>query len=152
MTGYRFFVLAWLTAGTLDLLSAFVFMGLGEPHLGPLAVLRGVAAGPFGDHMENEGAFGALIGLLVHFTLMANMTAVLVLAARAFPALRRQPVVIGLAYGLLLYLVMYCGVLPLRYPDYFPHGAAKIAKALFSHLICVGMPMSLLAMRGFRRD
>lgn len=147
----RYFILAWLAAGTCDLLSAFVFAGLGDQSVSPLAVLRNVASGPFGDHLKEEGLRGALIGLIVHFALMANMTAVFVAANRAIPALRRQPIVTGLAYGLVLYLVMYCGVLPLRYPGFFPHGAYKIANGLFSHLICVGLPMALITARGFRR-
>lgn len=152
MRGTRYFILAWLAAGTLDLLSAFVFAGLGDQHTSPLAVLRGVGSGPFGDHIKEEGLWGALIGFIVHYALMANMTAVFVAANHFIPALRRQPVITGLAYGLLLYLVMYCGVLPTRYPGYFPHGAYKIANALFSHLICVGLPMALISVRGFRRS
>ena len=151
MRDSRYFILAWLAAGTLDLLSAFVFAGIGDPGLSPFTVLRNVASGPFGDHLKEDGLRGALVGLIVHFTLMANMTALFVAANRAFPVLRRQPVVTGLVYGLVLYLVMYCGVLPLRYPGFFPHGAYKIANALFSHLICVGLPMALITARGLRR-
>ena len=148
----RYFILAWLAAGTFDILSAFLFAGLGGPPVGPLAVLRSVASGPFGDHIVKEDDLGgALLGLVVHFALMANMTALFVAANYAVPALRRRPAVIGLAYGLLLWLVMYWGVLPLRYPGYMTHGAYKIANQLFSHLICVGLPMALIASRGFRR-
>jgi hypothetical protein len=40
-------VIATLVAGTLDILSAFVFAGVAG--MGPLAVLRYVASGPFGE-------------------------------------------------------------------------------------------------------
>lgn len=151
MRGFKFFALAWLIAGALDITSAFVYSALGEHPASPLAILRGVASGPFGDHMKDEGTFGALVGLGVHFALMANMTAVLVLAAAFFPILRRRPAVTGPAYGLLIYLVMYFAVLPLRYPGFAPHNPVGIGEQLFSHLILVGLTMSLIAMRGFKR-
>lgn len=152
MKGFRFFVLAWLVAGALDISSAFVYAGLGEHHTGPLPILRYVASGPFGDHMKEEGLLGALVGLGVHFVLMANMTAVLILAAQFFPILRRRPAVTGVVYGAALYSVMYFIVLPLRYPGFAPHDAVKIAQQLFSHLILVGLSMSLIGMRGFRQS
>ncbi len=86
----------------LDILSPFVYAGLGEHHTGPLVILRFVASGPFGDHIKDEGLTGALAGLGVHFALMANMTAALILAAQFFPFLRLQPVVTGLGYGAIL--------------------------------------------------
>lgn len=150
MRGFKFFVLAWLVAGALDIISAFVYQGLGPSHTSASDVLRAVASGPFGDHMKEDGALGALAGMGVHFALMANMTAVFVLASFFFPILRRQPAVTGVAYGLLLFLTMYFVVLPLRYPGYVPHNPVGIAEQLFSHLILVGLSMSLIANRGFR--
>jgi hypothetical protein len=143
-------VLAWLTAGALDIISAFVYQGLGPSHTTPFAVLRAVASGPFGEPIKEAGALGALVGLGVHFALMANMTTVFVLACGFFPLLRRQPVATGLAYGLLLYLTMYFVVLPLRYPGFVPHNPVNIAEQLFSHIVLVGLSMSLIAMKGFK--
>ena len=152
MKGFRFFGLAWLTAGALDISSAFIYSSFGEHPASPVAILRGVASGPFGDHMKEAGLFGTLVGLGVHFALMANMTAALMLAAWFAPQLRRRPVATGLVYGAFLYLVMYFGVLPLRYPGFAPHDPIKIAEQLFSHLILVGLPMSLIGLRGFRQS
>lgn len=147
---FKFFVLAWLAAGALDIISAFVYQGLGEHHTSPTAVLRAVASGPFGDHMKDEGPLGALVGLGVHFALMANMTAAFVLAASFFPFLHRRKVASGVIYGALVYLTMYFVVLPLRYPGYVPHNPVGIAEQLFSHLVLVGLAMSLIAARGFQ--
>lgn len=152
ISSFKFFLLAWLAAGALDIVSAFVYQGLSERHTGPLAVLQAVASGPFGDHIKDEGLLGALVGLGVHFALMANMTAALVLSAAFFPVLRRRPMVTGPLYGLLLYRVMYFIVLPLRYPGYVPHNPINIVEQLFSHIILVGFSMSMIAMRGFRHD
>lgn len=137
-------------AGTLDLLSAFVFAGM--KGVGPVQVLRGVAAGPFGDAMHDGGPVAALLGLAVHYSIMAVMVTVFVFAARRVPFLTQQAVVAGALYGLGLYFVMYWGVLALRYPQAFPQtGLWQVSNALFSHLICVGIPIALVTRRAIRR-
>jgi hypothetical protein len=145
----RTILTAVATAGTLDLLSAFVFSAM-NGH-GPIRVLQSVASGPFGPTMMDGGAEAAALGLLVHYTLMTVMVTVFVLAATRLPILLRQPVLAGLAYGLGLYLVMYWIVLPLRYPAVFPQtGLWQMGNALFSHLICVGLPIGLITARFLR--
>jgi len=142
-------VRATLVAGTLDILSAFVFAGMAG--IGPAGVLAYVASGPFGDRALTGGAWIAA-GLAVHFAIMAVIAAVYVGAAGRFAALRRHPVVAGLAYGVLVWIVMYWIVKPLRWPDApLPHTLWGIANALFSHCILVGLPIALIARRAVRR-
>lgn len=132
-------------AGTLDLLSAFVFAGMaGMP---PAGVLQFVASGPFGD-MPAATPEWALAGALVHYAIMACMVAAYVVIAPRFPFLLRHPVLAGLAYGLLLWLIMYWIVRPLRWPDMpLPHTLKGISQQLFSHCILVGLPIALLTAR-----
>lgn len=140
-------VTATAVAGTLDILSAFYF----STKASPAQVLRYVATGPFGDGMADAGTGGALLGLLVHFAIMTVMVTVFVLASRRWPALTALPILSGVAYGLILYGVMYWIVLPLRFPALFPiTEPVRIAKALFSHLVLVGIPIALIARRGLR--
>jgi len=135
---------ATLVSGTLDLISAFVFSGMKD--VGPMRVLRSVASGPFGDGMRDGGAPAALIGLLTHFTIMTVMVGVYMLAAQRIEWIRRNWLIAGIAYGLVLYCVMYRIVLVLRYPDVFPkNGLWDVSNALFSHIVCVGIPMAWIA-------
>ena len=141
-------VVATLIAGTLDILSAFVFAGLAG--VGPVRVLRYVASGPFGDVATPTPGWAA-IGLLVHFTIMACMAAAYVFVAVRMPILLRQPIVAGLLYGLLLWFIMYWVVKPLRWPAApLPDSLYAIANQLFSHCILVGLPIALVASRLFR--
>ncbi|SNS18657.1 hypothetical protein SAMN06295912_102170 [Sphingomonas laterariae] len=142
-------VLGTLIAGTLDLLSAFLFAGMaGMP---PMAVLRFVASGPFGE-VPTATAGWAIVGTLVHFGIMAMMVAAYMMAAPRMPALLRHPIAAGMAYGVLLWLVMYWLVRPMRWPDMpLPHTAWGIANQLFSHCILVGIPIALIAARFWRR-
>jgi hypothetical protein len=143
------FMLAVLLAGTLDILSAFVFAGMAG--MSPGGVLTYVASGPFGDGVRGGGPGWAAAGLAVHFAIMACMAAAWFLVAPRFPALIRNPVPAGLAYGFILWLIMYWFVKPLRWPEApLPHTAWSIGNALFSHCLLVGLPIALIAARHFR--
>ena len=137
---------ATLIAGSLDLMSAFFFGGM--KGVGPARVLRSVASGPFGDGMREGGAPAALIGLATHFAIMSVMVSVFVLASARIEWLRRRWLLAGTLYGLVLYGVMYRIVLVLRYPDVFPqNGLWQVSNALFSHIVCVGIPIAYIASR-----
>lgn len=132
---------ATLVAGTLDIVSAFVFAGA------VVGVLQTVASGPFGEEIA-AGPAGAVLGLLTHFTIMAVMATAYVLAAQRSPLLNRYWIAAGLLYGVALWVVMYWIVLPLRWDSYqTPREALAIGKQLFSHCVCVGLPIALITRR-----
>ena len=72
-------------AGTLDILSAFVFAGMAG--MAPLGVLQFVASGPFGDAPTATIGWG-LVGLIVHYAIMACMAAAYMLVSPRYPALK----------------------------------------------------------------
>lgn len=140
---------ATVICGTLDIISAFVFAGVAGRT--PADVLQIVAAGPFGNWPITAGPMGAGVGLIVHYTIMAVMVAAFVSVVRHLSWLSANPIWSGLAYGLLLYVIMYWIVLPTRWPELFPQtGTWNVASALFSHLVCVGLPLGLLTARASR--
>ncbi|MDQ2893181.1 MAG: hypothetical protein M3R64_08870 [Pseudomonadota bacterium] len=140
-------LIAALIAGTLDLLSAFVFAALVGTM--PMAVLRFVASGPFGDQALT-GSGWAVAGLAVHYAIMTAMVATFFIIAARAPTLIRHPLVAGFCYGLLLWGVMYWIVRPLRWPEMplpTSGGTIGVAKQLFSHCVLVGIPIAVLAAR-----
>ena len=140
---------AILLAGTLDILSAFVFAGMAGMSAG--GVLGYVASGPFGDAARSGGAGWAAVGLAVHFAIMACMVVAYFLLAPRFAAPIRHPILAGLLYGVLLWVIMYWLVKPLRWPEApLPNTIWGIGNALFSHCILVGVPIALIAARHFR--
>ena len=143
-------LIATLIAGTLDILSAFVFAGLAG--MTPVGVLRYVASGPFGE-APTASASWAAVGLAIHFAIMACMAAAYMLVASRLRWPIRHPIPAGLAYGVLLWLIMYWVVKPLRWPEApLPHTAYAIANQLFSHCLLVGVPIALTAARYFGRE
>lgn len=142
---FRTILEAILVAGTLDLLSAFIFSGIKD--VGPGQVLRYVASGPFGDGMREGGAGAALAGVAVHYVLMSIMVVIFALTAFRFQAMRRHWYLWGAAYGFAIYLVMYWLVVPARFGTVPKTDLWSVGNALFSHIFCVGLPMAYIVTR-----
>ncbi len=130
---------ATLVAGTLDILFAVILtLYFGRE---PGNMLRYVASGPFPFATEWEAA-GAVLGLIVHFTLMAIMASVFVFAARRYLDILESPLKWGLIYGLVTYVMMNWIVVPLRFDAPLPLKPLPIATQLFAHIFLVGLPIA----------
>ena len=136
--------IATAVAGTLDILFAMILTVFFGREIGDM--LRYVGSGPFPQATE-MGASGALLGLVVHFALMAIMAAVYVLAARRIPALIEKPIQWGVLYGLATYVVMNWLVVPMRFDTPLPPSPLSMATQLFAHVVLVGMPIALITAR-----
>jgi len=139
--------IATAVSGTLDIMFAMVLTVVFGREIGNM--LRYVGSGPFPQATE-MGAGGAILGLVVHFALMATMAAVYVIAARRLPALVERPVQWGVLYGLATYVVMNWLVVPMRFGTPLPPSALSMATQLFAHIALVGIPIALIAARYLR--
>ena len=141
---------AWLLAifvsGTLDILSAFIFGGMAG--VSPGQILRYVASGPFGDAMREGGTAAAAFGLGVHYALMTVMVTVYFLIASRHEAVRRYWYLAGPVYGFVIYLVMYWIVVPTRFGTEPSLDPWRVGNALFSHIVCVGLPIAFILSGG----
>ena len=136
--------LATLVSGTLDILLATILTLMNGRE--PAGMLRFVASGPFPSATE-MGAAGAVLGLLVHFALMAIMATVFVAVASSRPALLERPIVTGTVYGLVTYVILDLIVVPLRFPGAFPPKPISIATQLFAHIVLVGIVFAFITRR-----
>lgn len=136
---------AILVAGTLDLLSAFAFSAM--KNVSPAQVLRYVASGPFGDSMRDGGLGAALAGVAVHYSLMSVMVVVFAAVVSRFDRIRRHWYLWGVAYGFAIYLAMYWLVVPTRFGSVPKTDLWSVGNALFSHILCVGLPMAYIVAR-----
>ncbi len=143
----RTIAIATLVAGTLDILFAICLsLYFGRD---PMAMLRYVASGPF-PPATDWGTAGSILGLAVHFTLMAIMAGVFAIGLSRWPALLSRPLQAGLVYGLMTYVAMNWIVVPLRFHTPLPPRTISIATQLFAHIVLVGIPMALIAARAQR--
>ena len=136
-----------LVVGILDGLFALIFYGL---ILGvkPLRIFQSVASGLLGRASYEGGVQTFLLGVLLHFVVATCIAAVYFVASLKLPVLIRHPVVCGLIYGLIAYLVMNYVVIPLSAIGARPSPPLSIfLPAFIAHAFLVGLPIALLARR-----
>jgi len=139
--------IATAISGTLDILFAMILTVAIGRQIGNM--LRYVGSGPF-PAATDMGAGGAILGLVVHFVLMAIMAMALVLLVHWRPRLADTPVRTGLVWGVLTYFAMNWLVVPLRFGTPLPPTALSVVTQLFAHIVLVGLPMTFIASRNLR--
>jgi len=140
--------IATLISGALDIGFAMIltaWFGRQIPDM-----LRSVASGPF-PSATDMGSGGAILGLVVHFTLMAIMAAVFMLVVRSRPQWLDNLWLTAIIYGLVTYVVMNLIVVPLRFHAPLPPKPLSIATQLFAHIVLVGLVMTYVARKYLRR-
>ena len=142
-------VAATLISGTFDIVFAMILTLAFARQIPDM--LRTVASGPFPAAI-GWGAGGALLGLFVHYSLMAMMAIVFVLVVRIRPVLLDAPWRTGLAYGLVTYFAMNWLVVPLRFHAPLPPRPVSIATQGFAHLVLVGSVFAFVARRYLRSE
>jgi uncharacterized membrane protein YagU involved in acid resistance len=150
MTRTLLSAIAWagLLAGTLDIIAA---CGLFSIRTGqdPIIVLRYIASGALGAKAMTGGWTTALLGLLFHFIIAYSWTTIYFLALEKLP--RGDWIFYGIAYGLIIWIVMNRVVLPLSrvtIPPFRWNGALTGVTVL---VLAIGLPVSYLANKFHRR-
>jgi hypothetical protein len=134
-----------LWCGVLDITAAFVTSGVRG--VSPARVLRFVASGLLGPSARQGGVPTAALGLLLHFFIAFTAAAVYYAASRVLPVLLRHAAVCGVAYGVVVYLVMYMVVRPLAGIPFGHPPAWSTIIAVLTHMLCVGLPIGLAVRR-----
>jgi len=101
-------LLGGLIAGTFDI-GAAALINLANP----LLILKFVAGGLLGKAALAGGASVELLGLVLQWAMSLIIAALYVFAARWLPVLRRRWLTSGLAYGVVIFVVMNFVVVPL---------------------------------------
>ncbi len=135
---------AGLLCGVMDITAAFITWWL--KGVRPARLLQGVAAGWLGPKSFDGGVTTAALGLAFHFLIAFTAAFVFYAASRQLAFMVQRPIVSGVVYGIAVYLVMYWVVMPL---SNF-HGTKTVTSsivAIITHIICVGLPISLVIHR-----
>jgi hypothetical protein len=135
-----------LIAGALDITAACVTNGFRG--ISPIRVLQSVASGLFGRDSYRGGLKTAALGLVLHFIIAFGATIAFYSASRKLKFLVRQAIVCGALYGVAVYWFMQLVVLPLSaVPFKFSFTFASVVTGLIVHILCVGLPISLVVRR-----
>ena len=146
----RAVLLGGFVAGALDIAFAISFAAYnGTP---PLRLLQVVASGVFGKAAFAGGPAMAGMGLALHFFMSTLWAGAFLVVVRLRPSVARHPFASGVAFGIMVFLVMRLVVLPLSaFP--FPVTFEPVATALdlMSHTLLFGVPIALVARRASAR-
>jgi uncharacterized membrane protein YagU involved in acid resistance len=116
--------------------------------VGPIRILQAIASGLLGSDSFRGGFTTAILGLGLHFVIAFGATAVYFAASRRFSLLVERAFVCGLVYGVAVYLFMNLVVLPLSAIAFNPaYPPSAVATGLAIHMLCVGLPISLVVRR-----
>lgn len=135
-------VRAGLLCGVMDITAAFVTWA--PRGIAPARILRGIASGWLGPKALEGGAATAALGLCFHFFIAFSAATVFYLASRRLAFLTLHPIPAGMLYGVAVYTVMYWIVMPLSNLRRGPFSWFNTIVAIVTHLICVGLPISLV--------
>jgi uncharacterized membrane protein YagU involved in acid resistance len=151
-TGARSAVMTVLGAGTLaatgDLLFAFVYYGF--KGVQPVRILQTIGSGILGTAAFDGGWSAAALGFVCHFFILIVAGWFYLLAGKRLPLLTRQPFAAGVAYGVIIYLVMNFIVVPLSNAPHFNRSLINTAAELGSHVLLVGLSIAYVVRRLLR--
>jgi len=132
--------------GVLDAIDATVALHLAVG-LQPIPIYQFVASGLLGPSAFAGGVATALLGLVLHFFIALGAATTFVLAATRLPALIRNPIPWGLAFGVGVWLFMGLVVLPLSRVQRSPFHLGLLINGIVGHALLVGLPIALAARR-----
>lgn len=119
----------------------------------PDAVFRYVASGVFGKEAFTGGLVMIAWGLLFHFIIATGWTMLFYLAYPKFKFLFKSRVLLGISYGLVVWLMMNLVVVPLSLA---PSGPLKFTTGTFSmimiHMFVIGVPIAFLSSKFYAKD
>jgi len=143
-----------LVAGAMDISAAILIWSTRA--VAPSRVLQSVAGGVLGREAFAGGVATAALGLLLHFAIMSVIVSLFVIASRRMLILtpRSLPlaIVCGVAYGVVVYLVMTYVVVPLSASASRAPSMPQFFEGVIVHILCVGIPIALIARHWTLRD
>ena len=136
-------------AAALDILAAFAISGArGAP---PVRVLQAIASGLLGPAAFQGGSRTAALGMFLHLAIAFGAAAAYYVISRRWQLLVRRPILSGITYGVIVYVVMNQVVLPLSRVNLRPSPWAVVLAMVVVHMVCVGLPIAWTAARWHRR-
>jgi hypothetical protein len=140
-------MVAWLTAGCLDLLAAITVYSLIMQRVTTMRLLQGIARGALGNSAYEGGIATAMAGVGFHFTIALCFTVFYFLVFPYIPFLKKQRIISGLLYGIFAWCVMNLVVLPALHIASIPTKWDSIIRGAVILMFCIGLPISLIVSR-----
>jgi hypothetical protein len=134
-----------LAVGVLDGLAAVIITILRGGS--PARMFQAIASGLIGRASFEGEWTTVLLGVSLHFLIAFIWAAIYYGASLKLPALIRRALICGPIYGVVVYFAMQIIVLPLSAIRKPPFSFAAPLQGIIVHILCVGLPIALLARR-----
>ncbi|MBI3677739.1 MAG: hypothetical protein HY243_14110 [Proteobacteria bacterium] len=135
-------VAAGLTAAIVEMI--FVLPIQAMLGASPLIVFQSIASGALGRAAFTGGLYAASLGVAVHLFVSLVAAAIFVFAASRWDVLIRKPVMSGIIFGVMAYIVMTFVVVPLSAIGFrLPKSLPLFLASFGIHLFAFGLPISL---------
>ena len=134
-------------AGTLDLIAA-CFRAWLRAGTTPRRVTQFIASGALGPAAFTGGNRTVVLGVAFHFLIATIATAVFYIASRKLQSLIEWPILMGLLYGIAVYLFMNFVVLPRSFVRSAAANPVSVRiTGVLIIMFCVGLPIALVVRR-----
>ena len=113
-------------------------------------MFQSIASGLIGRASLEGGWATVLLGVSLHFLIAFIWAAIYYGASLKLQALARRALLCGSIYGVVVYFAMQTIVLPLsaiRKPPFLFGTPSQMLRQIIVHIICVGLPIALMARR-----
>ena len=139
-------VAAGFAGGVVDFIYPSVMaVSRGRPWTQPW---ESVASGWIGRAAAEGGPLVVGLGIVTHFGIAMAMAAAYIHVARRVPVVAARPWATAPVYGLILYAIMYFGVLPLRFGNPWRWNGMLSVLDILAH---VGVALAIVAVAARRR-
>ena len=149
-TPLKTILLAGFTAGTLDILAAFInyMVKFGKS---PVIVLNFIASGVFGDAAFSGDAMMPVWGLIFHYIIAFIWTIFFYLVYQRVKFLGKNILLSGLLYGIVIWLIMNLILVPFSNTPKLPIRFPQLLLGVLYLMICVGLPVSIITQAYYNR-
>ncbi len=135
---------AGLLVGTLDILAACLQFFI-NTNKEPSVVFKFIASGVFGTKAFSGGVPMVIAGLIFHYIIALGFTFIFFFLYPKMRLVIKNSILTGVLYGAFVWLVMKFIVLPLSStpPQPFTYTGSVIAMVIL--IVCIGIPLSVIA-------
>lgn len=142
---------AGLIVGTLDILSAFVYVFLKTGKFIPFAIFKFIASGIFGNPALSGGTIIILAGLVLHYVIAFAFTIFFFWLYPKVKALSKNKVVTGILYGIFIWMLMNLIVVPLSNVAARPFNITNAIINVLILIVLIGLPLSYMAAKFYKQ-
>lgn len=130
--------------GTLDILAACLQFFI-NTNKEPSVVFKFIASGVFGTKAFSGGVPMVIAGLIFHYIIALGFTFIFFFLYPKMRLVIKNSILTGVLYGAFVWLVMKFIVLPLSStpPQPFTYTGSVIAMVIL--IVCIGIPLSVIA-------